>query len=362
MSSGFRDRDSDRRAPTERPPTVVSAGGSRRAWGLLSLAFAGLAAATVMYLLFSATFGGSERPALTAAGGQILADPSNRSEPLDPWGIWDGLVSAMHRLGVGGAPPPEQASTAPHRVQTTTEYQPPTASETPVRPRTPTARDPWTLDPIDPNRQIDPATREGRERIDAARRKTIASLSPRFWVQLRPDLLKDVDPARLRAEGGALVIVRGYVETPDHFFLGVPRNLALREVSTGFVRVVYLRHGGPQGGQGWGVATLPPGNYVPVGAPTGSTNILQADGTMVQKVELPNGFVDVPPEDAVTVHAGDVLYLGSQIGTLNRIDDRPKGFAVLDEGEQARSWTRAELPRFAPLLKTALLPAIDHLK
>lgn len=209
---------------------------------------------------------------------------------------------------------------------------------------------------------VDSTTREGQERLDAARAKNVAVLPPSAWVQLRAALLKDVDPARLKAEGGALVIVRGYLETPEHAFAGIPRIISLRDVSTGFVRIIYIKWGGPAAGQGWGVAALPPGQYVPVGAPVGSRLHLMKDGTLVQETSLPRGSVDVPADKAVTINAGDVLYIGSEIGIVAKQGSRLMRLEVRDDSEAAEAWARAELPKFAPYLKTRLVTSLPRMQ
>lgn len=366
MSSGFRDKISERVSGslTEHRPTVVPAGG---AWGALPLTFAVLAAVIGVYFVLSGVFGSSERPGQAVdarVGREGLHAPlaEQITNFLDPWATWEKLRSVMHRLGIGDVRPPEQASTVPRQVQTTTEYPWPAPDKEPYMVKTTPAarRDPWTFDPRNVGPPFDLATPEGRARVETARRKTIVDLPPRAWVQVRPELLRDVDPARLLAEGGALVVVRAYLETSDHAFAGIPPNISLRDVSTGFMRIIYIRWGGPAEGQGWGVGVLPPGRYVPVGAPIGSRLHIMKDGTLFQETALPRGSVDVPADKAVTINAGDVLYTGSEIGIVSKLGSRPMRVEVRDDSDAAAAWARAELPKFAPYLKTRLVTPLPR--
>lgn len=366
MSSGFRDKRSEwvSGAPTEYRPTVVPASG---AWSVLPLTFALLAAAIGAYLVFSGVLGSSERPGQAAdagpGGSKLHAPLAERSTNfLDLRAAWDQLSAVMHRLGIGEVQPPAPASAAPRRVQTTPEYPWPAPEKDPNLALPAVRHDPWTYDPLKAGPPVNTATPEGRARVEAARRKTIADLPPRAWVQVRSELLKDVDPARLLAEGGALVVVRAYLETPEHAFAGIPAMISLRDVSTGFVRIIYIRWGGRAEGQGWGVGVLPPGRYVPVGAPIGSRLHIMKDGTLFQETALPRGSVDVPADKAVTINAGDVLYTGSEIGIVAKLGSRPMRVEVRDDSEAALAWARAELPKFAPYLKTRLVTSLPRMQ
>lgn len=207
--------------------------------------------------------------------------------------------------------------------------------------------------------KLDHTSPEIQKRAYAAALKTIAERKPEFWHEVWPALLKGVTPERLKAEGGALVILRAYAKLPEGQDIPFPYFYALREVNTGRLRVVLLRKSGSFDQRGWGVAVVPPGRYASAGSPAKLNIILVHDGTLAHRVRLPYGGARVAPEQAVRVEAGEVIYLGTEVHAFSERKPPPKSILVLDHSAAAQAYAREELPAFAPYLKTRLMPSIE---
>lgn len=205
-----------------------------------------------------------------------------------------------------------------------------------------------------------PPTPEVLERADEAKARTRQQKSLANWADVRPADLKDVDPDRLKSEGAALLVIRMVRETPSGERMSGPAAAPLREVETGVVRAAHVEVQGTEAEVGWGVLLVEPGRYVPLGGPVKVGFRFTPDGGARDQVDTPRGHVELPAEAAVEVHAGDVIYVGTQVMIGRNATAKPDSIMVRDEHKAAVSWTKNHLPVFAPRLQPRLLPSIDH--
>ncbi|MCG5233909.1 hypothetical protein [Xanthobacter oligotrophicus] len=200
------------------------------------------------------------------------------------------------------------------------------------------------------------------EKFEAAKARNRAERSLSEWVEVQPEDLKGVNPDRLKPEGAALAVVRIIRETPDDERLSGTSRSAIREASTNQVKNILIQNKGTESEVGWGVITLPPGNYLPLSTRVGRRYRLRSDGALFLEVVAPNGFGDLPAEKAVPLRSGDVVYLGTLVAVAPNASARVEQVIVRDERAEAAKWMKAHLPAFAPKLQTRLLPSIDHLQ
>lgn len=201
-----------------------------------------------------------------------------------------------------------------------------------------------------------------QERIDAAREKTRDQAPLPMWVDVTPEQLAAVDPARLKAEGAAVVIVRGVRETMDGDRISPLKAVALRDATSGLTKMALLAQQGTEAEVAWGIATVPPGKYVPNGGPILYRTMIRPDGTAVQQMVSPRGHANIPIEKAVQIHAGDVLYVGTMVFLSRNAGATVEQLKVRDESAAAARWARANVPNFAPRLVTRLMPGVEHMQ
>lgn len=174
------------------------------------------------------------------------------------------------------------------------------------------------------------------------------------WVHVQPEHLAEVTPERLKAEGVALVVVRGVRENPAGERLKVADVVALRNVSNSTIRLARLSRAGDDRALGWGVMIVPPGNYaINVGLIRQSIRY-SATGVASQANDV-NGHPYVPLSATTPIAAGEVIYAGTLVlEGKDANDPRPKG-KIRDERAAAARWTAENLPAFSKALTTRLL-------
>ncbi len=195
-----------------------------------------------------------------------------------------------------------------------------------------------------------------KEQIDAASARTRATQPLVEWVNVLPEHLSDVDPARLDGEGAALVIVRSLRETSAGDRNGTSDNLLLRDVATSTIRESSVQKTGSDADVGWAVLIVPPGQYILNRSATlRRTGINRATGQAREFIVDQKGHPFVPLSQTLHIGAGDVVYVGTVVW---RTGPNVEPFqAEIRAGRAAASaWIHERLPAFAPRLQTRLLP------
>lgn len=201
-----------------------------------------------------------------------------------------------------------------------------------------------------------------QERLDAAREKTRDQTPLPVWVDVTPEQLAAIDPERLKAEGAAVVIVRGIRETTGGDRLGPLKAVALRDATSSTGKMALLAPQGTEAEVARGVATLPPGKYVPNGGPVLYRTVIRPDGTALQQMATPRGHANIPIERAVQVHAGDVLYVGTMVFLSRNAAANVEQMKVRDESAAAARWAKANMPNLAPRLQTRPMAGVEHMQ
>lgn len=209
-----------------------------------------------------------------------------------------------------------------------------------------------------------PSVQQGpsKEVVDAAIARTRRDHPVATWLEVKPEDLADVDPERLKAEGAAVVVVRGIFEQPDGERLGIPVSASVRDDTIDLLRPVLLRQTGRESEIGWGVTTLPPGLYGPNGGPVERKTVVRPDGYAYQLLRSPAGHTKVPDEKKVRLRAGDVVYLGTLVFVRQNVRAHPEAMLVRDDSQEAQRWMTENLPKLAVQLKTQLLAPLDHIQ
>jgi hypothetical protein len=195
-----------------------------------------------------------------------------------------------------------------------------------------------------------------RDQIAAADAKLRATKPMIEWLDVRPEYLAEVDPARLQGEGAALVIARSFRETAAGDRSGTPDSILLRDVSTSTIRQSSVQRTGTDAEVGWAVLIVPPGQYaINRSATIRRTQVNRATGQVRDSTTDEKGHPFVPLSSTIHIGAGDVLYVGTMVRRAGPNVD-PNKVDVRDERAAAATWTREYLPAFAPRLQTRLLP------
>lgn len=176
------------------------------------------------------------------------------------------------------------------------------------------------------------------------------------WINVVPEHLRDIDPARLEGEGAALVIGRSMVETTGGERNGTPSALILRDVATSTIRESYVQRTGTDAEVGWAVLIVPPGQYILNRSATiRRTAVNRVTGQMKDSIVDQKGHPFVPLGQTTRIGAGDVVYIGTVVRRTGP-GAEPFNAAIRDESPAAITWTREHLPAFASKLQTRLLP------
>lgn len=194
------------------------------------------------------------------------------------------------------------------------------------------------------------------DQIAAADAKLRTTKPMTEWLDVRPEYLAEVDPARLQGEGAALVIGRSLRETAAGERTGTPDAIMLRDVSTSTIRQASLQRTGTDAEVGWAVMIVPPGQYaINSSATIRRTAVNRVTGQVKDSISDQKGHPFVPLASTIHIGAGDVLYVGTTVRRAGANVD-PFNVEVRDERAAAATWTRERLPQFAARLQTRLLP------
>jgi hypothetical protein len=176
------------------------------------------------------------------------------------------------------------------------------------------------------------------------------------WLDVRPEYLAEVDPARLQGEGAALVIGRSLKETLAGDRSGAPDSILLRDVSTSTIRQSSVQRTGTDADVGWAVMIVPPGQYaINRSATIRRTAVNRVTGQVKDSTTDEKGHPFVPLASTIHIGAGDVLYVGTLVRRAGPNVD-PNNVEVRDERAAAATWARERVPQFAARLQTRLLP------
>lgn len=175
------------------------------------------------------------------------------------------------------------------------------------------------------------------------------------WVLVRPEHLADVDPARLKAEGAALVIMRGIKENASGERMGAVEGVALRNVSTSTVRLGQMQRAGDEDEIGWGVIIVPPGQYTLNRGNVQQLVRIGAAGVRSTTSDV-NGHPYVPLSSTIRIAPGEVVYVGTVVWQVRSPSDRQPKVRIRDERSAAAKWTATHLPAFAGQMQTHILP------
>jgi hypothetical protein len=194
-----------------------------------------------------------------------------------------------------------------------------------------------------------------KDQIDAGSAKIRATEPLVEWINVAPEHLADVDPARLEGEGAALVIGRSLVETAGGDRNGTPNALMLRDVATSTIRESFVQRTGSDAEVGWAVLIVPPGQYIMNRSATIRRTQVNRLGQIRDSIVDQKGHPFVPLGQTTHIGAGDVVYVGTVVRRTGPNTD-PFSADIRDERAAAVAWTREKLPAFAGRLQTRLLP------
>jgi hypothetical protein len=195
-----------------------------------------------------------------------------------------------------------------------------------------------------------------QDQIAAADAKLRATKPMTEWLDVRPEYLAEVDPARLQGEGAALVIGRSLRETAAGERSGAPDAILLRDVSTSTIHQSSVQRTGTDAEVGWAVMIVPPGQYaINSSATIRRTAVNRATGQVRDSTTDQKGHPFVPLSSTIHIGAGDVLYVGTMVRRSGPNVD-PLNVEVRDERAAAATWARERVPQFAARLQTRLLP------
>ena len=195
-----------------------------------------------------------------------------------------------------------------------------------------------------------------KEQIAAASVNVRANRPLIEWINVVPEHLADVDPARLEGEGAALVIGRTLRENHTGDRIGTSDSLMLRDVATSTIREGTVQKTGTDAEVGWTVMIVPPGQYIlNRGATVRRTAVNRATGQIRDSIVDAKGHPFVPLNSAVHIAAGEVVYVGTAVFRSGP-NVEPFHAEIRDEHIAAIAWTREKLPAFAARLQTHALP------
>jgi hypothetical protein len=195
-----------------------------------------------------------------------------------------------------------------------------------------------------------------KDRIETASANVRATQPLVEWINIVPEHLAAVDPARLQGEGAALVIGRSVVETTGGDRNGTPSALVLRDVATSTIRESYVQRTGSDAEVGWAVLIVPPGQYILNRSATiRRTAVNRVTGQMKDSIVDQKGHPFVPLGQTTRIGAGDVVYVGTVVRQTGP-GAEPFNASIRDESAAAIAWTREHVPAFASRLQTRLLP------
>lgn len=175
------------------------------------------------------------------------------------------------------------------------------------------------------------------------------------WIDVQPEHLAEVDPARLKGEGAAVLITRSLVETASGERNGSSDVTTLRDVSTSTIRQSPVRKTGTDAEVGWAVLIVPPGQYAVNRGATRRTTRVRGTTELQDHVVDSKGHPFVPLSATTRINAGDVAYVGTVVRQDQPGSQTKKTF-VRDERAAAAAWTQTNLPGFAPQFQVKLLP------
>lgn len=195
-----------------------------------------------------------------------------------------------------------------------------------------------------------------KDQIEAASVNIRATRPLTEWINVVPEHLADVDPARLEGEGAALIIGRSIRETGAGDRNGTPNGLLVRDVSTSTIHESYVQRTGTNADVGWAVLIVPPGQYaLNRSATIRRTAVNRVTGEIRDSIVDAKGHPFVPLTSTVHIGAGDVVYVGTVV-TRTGTGVEPYQTEIRDERAAAITWTHEHLPTFASRLQTRLLP------
>jgi hypothetical protein len=195
-----------------------------------------------------------------------------------------------------------------------------------------------------------------RDQIAAASADIRATKPLTEWINVLPEHLADVDPARLEGEGAALIIGRSLTETAAGDRSGAPDFLVLRDVGTSTIRESPVQRTGADKDFGWSVLIVPPGQYaLNRSATIRRTSVNRFTGQVKDSIVDTKGHPFVPLASTIRIGAGDVVYVGTAVRRTGPNVD-PFQTEIRNEHAAASIWTREHLPAFASRLQTRLLP------
>lgn len=175
------------------------------------------------------------------------------------------------------------------------------------------------------------------------------------WLMVKPEHLSGVEPSRLKAEGAALIVVRGLKETASGTRMGGVDGVALRNVSNSTTRLGQTARAGDEGEIGWGVMIVPPGHYALNSGSFRQLVRITASGVRTATIHE-NGHPYVPLSATINIAPGDVVYVGSVVWEVQSPTDRNPTIRIRNEQAAAAKWTAGHVPAFAGALQTRILP------
>ena len=195
-----------------------------------------------------------------------------------------------------------------------------------------------------------------KEQIAAASVNVRANRPLIEWINVVPEHLADVNPARLEGEGAALIIGRTIRENNTGDRIGTSDSLLLRDIATSTIREGSVQKTGTDAEVGWSVMIVPPGQYIlNRSATVRRTALNRATGQIRDSIVDTKGHPFVPLNSAIHIGAGDVVYVGTVVYRSGP-NVEPFYAEMRDEHPAAVAWTREKLPAFAPRLQTHVLP------
>jgi hypothetical protein len=195
-----------------------------------------------------------------------------------------------------------------------------------------------------------------QDQIAAADAKLRVTKPMAEWIEVRPEYLAEVDPARLQGEGAALVIGRSLRETAAGERSGAPDAILLRDIATSTIRQSSVQRTGTDAEVGWAVMIVTPGQYaLNRSATIRRTAVNRATGQIKDSISDQKGHPFVPLASTIHIGPGDVVYVGTVVRRSGANVD-PNNVEIRDERVAAATWAHEQLPQFAARLQTRLLP------
>jgi hypothetical protein len=173
------------------------------------------------------------------------------------------------------------------------------------------------------------------------------------WIEVRPEHLAEVDPARLKGEGAALLVTRAVKQSGTEF-AGPSAVVMLRDISTSTIHLAHAQRTGSEDEVGWAVLLVPGGQYA-INRGAVNQRMVLRHGELKATVTDVKGHPYVPLASTIRINVGDVVYVGTVV-YQTPAPTPPKDPAVRDERAAAAAWMQKHLPAFAPLMQTRILP------